>query len=341
MDESLRELIEAPGIAGYEDRVRTWIDGRLPASVERSVDSMGNLVATLGEGERSILFVAHMDEIGFFVTEVRDDGFLKMRAVGGIDPRAMFGQALRIVTERGELPGVVAVTPPHLMQDRVREMAETKPVGEWMVDIGASSAEEARALGVDVLDFAVPEKHCRVLNGKYWSGRALDDRVGCWILLEALSRVQFRDLAARVHFAFSTQEEVGLRGAQLLARRIDADHAFAVDSASAADFPGVGADRSPARLGAGTALRVLDDAAIMPRAFTRELQELAEAESIPLQVIFCGGGTDARSFQPEGARVMALGIPLRYTHSMVETVHADDVEATIRMVEAIIGRYAT
>jgi len=106
-------------------------------------------------------------------------------------------------------------------------------------------------------------------------------------------------------------------------------------------FPGVGADLSPARLGAGTALRVLDNASIAPRSFTKELRELAEEAEIPLQVIFCGGGTDARSFQPEGARVMSLGIPLRYTHSMVETVHADDVDATIRMVEAIIGRYAT
>jgi len=341
MDDSLRELVALPGISGYEERVRAWIETRLPAGVERAVDSMGNLVATIGEGDTSILFVAHMDEIGFFVTEVRDDGFLKLRAVGGVDPRAMFGQALRIVTERGEVPGVVAVTPPHLMQDRVREMGETSRIGDWVVDVGASSAAEARAMGIDVLDFAVPEKHVRVLNGKLWSGRSLDDRVGCWILLQALERVQFASLGARVHFAFSTQEEVGLRGAQLLAKRYAVDYAFAVDSASAADFPGVGADLSPARLGAGTALRVLDNAAIMPRAFTRELRELAESSSIPLQVIFCGGGTDARSFQPEGARAMALGIPLRYTHSMVETVHADDVEATVRMVEAIIGKYGT
>jgi len=341
MDDSLRELIALPGIPGYEDRVRAWIEKRLPDGVERATDSMGNLVATVGEGDTSLMFVAHMDEIGFFVTEVRDDGFLKLRAVGGVDPRAMFGQALRVVTERGEVPGVVAVTPPHLMTDRVKEMGETQRVAEWVVDIGASSAAEAKALGVDVLDFAVPEKHVRVLNGKLWSGRALDDRVGCWILLQALERAKWGGAGGRVHFAFSTQEEVGLRGAQLLAKQYDVDYAFAVDSASAADFPGVGADLSPARLGAGTALRVLDNASIAPRSFTKELRELAEEAEIPLQVIFCGGGTDARSFQPEGARVMSLGIPLRYTHSMVETVHADDVDATIRMVEAIIGRYAT
>ncbi|MHC4939408.1 MAG: M42 family metallopeptidase [Planctomycetota bacterium] len=341
MDDSLRELVELPGIPGYEERVRAWIEERLPDGVETATDAMGNLVATIGEGDISLLFVAHMDEIGFFVTEVRDDGFLKLRAVGGIDPRAMYGQALRIVTERGEIPGIVTVTPPHLMTDRVKQMNETLKVNEWLVDIGASSAEEAAYLGVAVLDFAVPEKHCRVLNEKIWSGRALDDRVGCWILMQALERVRFKSLNARIHFAFSTQEEVGLRGAQVLAKTYSVEYAFAVDSASAADFPGVGADLSPARLGAGTALRVFDTAAIMPRSFTKELQELAAEASIPLQVIFCGGGTDARSFQPEGARAMSLGIPLRYTHSMVEAVHADDVDATIRMVEAIIGRYGT
>ena len=192
-----------------------------------------------------------------------------------------------------------------------------------------------------MLDFAVPEKRLRVLNDKLLCSRALDDRLGCWVLLRALERVRNADLGARVHFAFSVQEEVGLRGADLLARQLEVTHAFAVDSASAADFPGVGADLSPARLGAGACLRVLDNAAIVPRAFTSEIRELAAGHSIPLQVIFCGGGTDARPFQPEAALAMPLGIPLRYTHSMVEMAHADDVEATIDLVEAICGRYAT
>ena len=128
---------------------------------------------------------------------------------------------------------------------------------------------------------------------------------------------------------------------QLVARRHRPKYAFAVDSAAAADFPGVGADLSPARLGAGAALRVFDNAAIMQRDFTRELQALAAEQAIPLQTIFCGGGTDARMFQAEGARCMALGIPMRYAHSMIEAVHADDVEATIRLIEAIVGRYAS
>jgi putative aminopeptidase FrvX len=337
MDDSLRELIAVPGVSGREEAVRAWIESRLPDGAERSVDTMGNLTVSFGEGDADVLFIAHMDEIGFLVSEIRDDGFLRLRPLGGIDPRAMFGQALRIETANGILPGVITVVPPHLMRDRAKEMGDVPAISDWLVDVGASSGDEARALGFAVLDQAVPEKGVRVLNEKFWSARGLDDRVGCWILLQALSR--FRP-EGRVHFVFSTQEEVGLRGAQLVARRLAPDYAFAVDSASAADFPGVGADLSPACLGAGAALRVVDSAAIMQRDFTQELEVLAAAESIPLQTIFCGGGTDVRSFQAEGSRCMALGIPLRYAHSMIETVHADDVEATIRLIGAIIGRYA-
>jgi len=341
MDDALRELVELPGISGYEEAVRDWIEAHLPEDVARDTDNMGNLVATVGDGDSAILFVAHMDEIGFVVAEIRDDGFLRLKPIGGIDPRAMFGQALRVVTADGEIPGVLTVTPPHLMRDRAKEMGAVPKVDEWLVDIGARSATEARRLGVAVLDFAVPEKRLRVLNEKYLSSRALDDRLGCWILLQALESVRKMKLSTRVCFAFSVQEEVGLRGAQLLARQLDVTHAFAVDSASAADFPGVGADLSPARLGEGACLRVLDSAAIVPRSFTREVQAIAAAESIPLQVIFCGGGTDARSFQPEGALAMPLGIPLRYAHSMVEMAHADDVRATIDLIQALVRKYAS
>jgi putative aminopeptidase FrvX len=191
-----------------------------------------------------------------------------------------------------------------------------------------------------VLDFAVLDRTLRVLNGSYLCCRALDDRLGCAILLESLRRLEGQRLSGKVHFAFSVQEEVGLRGAELLARRHPLDLAFAVDSVSSADFPGARPDQSPAVLGRGTCLRVLDNAAIVPPAFTRELRALAEAEGIPLQVVFSGGGTDAASFQAEGPRVMAIGFPLRYTHSAVELAHEDDVEHTVRFVCAIVRRYA-
>ena len=340
MRELLQDLLRVPGAPGYEDRVRDFVSGRLPDGVERATDNMGNLVATLGAGEKAMMFVAHMDEIGFVVSEVRDDGFLRLRPLGGIDPRTVLGRALRLVTAKGDILGVVGVVPPHLMVDRAKEMAEVPQVTDLHVDVGARSADEARELGVEVLDFAVLDKTLRVINGRYLCCRALDDRLGCAILLEAMRRLEGESLSWKVHFAFSVQEEVGLRGAQLLARRHPLEMAFAVDSTSAGDFPGAGRDRSPAVLGKGTCLRVLDNAAIIPPAFTKELRALAEEEAIPLQIIFSGGGTDARAFQSEGPHVMPIAFPLRYTHSAVEMAHEDDVEQTVRFVCAIARRYA-
>jgi len=284
------------------------------------------------------MFVAHMDEIGFVVSEVREDGFLKLKPLGGIDPRTVFGRSFRVVTRNGEVTGVGTVTPPHLMIDRAKEMADVPAVIDLLIDIGARSRDEAEGLGVRPLDYAVLHKQIHLLNGRYLSARALDDRVGCYVLLKALQQLQERPAPpmAKVHFAFSVQEEVGLRGAQLLARKYPVEQAFAVDSVAAADFPGVRNDLAPAKLGQGPCLRVLDNAAIVPRGFTDAIRAIAEQAGIPLQVVFAGGGTDARAFQSEGPRIMPLAIPMRYAHSAVEMVHLDDVEQTIKLVVAIV-----
>jgi putative aminopeptidase FrvX len=243
------------------------------------------------------------------------------------------------VTEKGQLLGAVAVRPPHLMRDRAAEMKSVPDVTELHVDIGARSRAEAEGMGVRLLDFAVYEKEPKVLNGRFLCSRALDDRAGCWILLKAAAELARKPPKGAVHFAFSVQEEVGLRGAALLARRHALDWAFAVDSVSAGDFPGLSPDQSPARLGRGACLRVLDNQTIVPPAVWKEVAEVARGAGIPLQIVFSGGGTDARPFQAEGPRVVSLAFPLRYTHSAVELVHEGDLEETVRLVVALARHY--
>jgi len=340
MDELLRELIDAPGVSGHEDRVRDCILARLPPGLATATDALGNLVVTLGSGAGGPLFVAHMDEIGFVISEVRADGFLRLKPLGGIDPRTVFGRSLRVITDAGEVAGVLAVKPPHLMQDRKKEMGEVPAVTDLLLDIGARSAEEATELGVQVLDPAVVTKEPLTLHGGLLCARALDDRLGCAILVRAIERLVADPPQGPVRFAFTVQEEVGVRGAALLARSLRPEMAFAVDSVSSADWAGAERRLSPAMLGQGVCLRVIDNSCIIPPAFRRELTALAAEEAIPLQTVFSGGGTDARAFQPEGARVMALAFPVRYTHSCVELAHPGDIEATIRFVCAIARRYA-
>jgi putative aminopeptidase FrvX len=338
MDPLLEELLKVPGAPGYESLVRALVASRLPKGVAHTVDAMGNLVATLGEGAPRALFVAHMDEIGFVVSEVRDDGFLRLKPLGGIDPRTLVGRLLRIVTAKGQLLGATTVRPPHLMRDKAAEMKNVPEVTDLYVDIGAKSRAEAQEMGVAILDFAVYEKEPRDLNKRLVCSRALDDRAGCWILLKAIEELSRKPPAGTLHFAFSVQEEVGLRGASLLARKHEVDWAYAVDSVSAGDFPGLTPDQGPARLGEGACLRVLDNATIVPPDLWRGVGEIAQGAGIRLQVVFSGGGTDARPFQTEGPRVVPLAFPLRYTHSAVEMVRADDLAETVKLVVALARR---
>jgi len=339
MDQLLKDLLTVPGAPGYEAQVRALVESRLPKGVARATDAMGNLVATLGEGGPVTMFVAHMDEIGFVVSEVREDGFLRLKPLGGVDPRTIIGRLLRVVTEKGSFLGAVTVRPPHLMRDPAAEMKDVPPVAELYVDIGAKDRAEAEAMGVRVLDFAVYEKEPKVLNGRLLCSRALDDRGGCYVLLRALAELAKKPPRGRLHFAFSVQEEVGLRGAALLARKHELDWAFAVDSVSSGDFPGLTPDQGPARLGEGTCLRVLDNATIIPPELWKEVAEVARGAGIKLQIVFSGGGTDAKPFQAEGPRVVSLAFPLRYTHSAVEMAHRDDLEETVKLVVALARRH--
>jgi putative aminopeptidase FrvX len=214
-------------------------------------------------------------------------------------------------------------------------MKDVPPVTDLYVDIGAKSRADAEGMGVRILDFAVYEKEPRDLNGRLLCSRALDDRAGCFVLLKAIAELSRKPPKGSVHFAFSVQEEVGLRGAALLARRHAVDWAFAVDSVSAGDYPGLTPDQGPARLGEGACLRVLDNATIIPPELWKEVAEIARAAAIRLQVVFSGGGTDAKPFQSEGPRVVPLAFPLRYTHSAVEMAHADDLADTVKLVVAL------
>lgn len=340
MIELLRELVSVHGVTGYEAGIREAIDAKLPGGCEKTVDNLGNLIATIGSGPGGLIFAAHMDELGMIVADIREDGFLRIKSLGGIDPRVMAGRVLRIKTAKGEVKGVVGVKPPHLMADR-KEMKEVMPFEEMFLDVGADSAEEARALGIEILDPVTFDKTFEVLNGKYISARGLDDRAGCAILIEALKALESRKLAKKVHFAFTVQEERGLRGAQLVGHALEAQYAFAVDTASSGRTPGNDKALGPAVLGGGPALRVIDNRHISDPAFVKEIKALAEKKGIPIQVVFTGGSTDAAAIEVQGPKSLPIAFPGRYTHSPVETAHLEDLKNAVKLVVAIVEEYAT
>jgi putative aminopeptidase FrvX len=324
--EELREITGIPGISGYEERIREKIAEWLEPYADHTVDTIGNLVVELGEGELKGIFMAHMDEIGLLITGIRPDGKLTFRKIGGIDDRILYGRHLDVITENGKLDGVIGALPVHLNLER---KFDTVPWSKLVIDIGAESREEAEALGVKVLDYAVFKKHFAVLKDRYVSTRSLDDRFGVVALVEAIKDLVDHDLDGKWIFAFTVQEEIGLKGAKFLAEHYTPKYSFAVDS-----FACCGDITGDVRLGGGAVIRAVDNSAIYTRKLARNVAEIASRNGILLQVGVTGGGTDASVFQDK-SEVLALSVPIRYLHSEVETLHLGDLEALIKLIEAI------
>ncbi len=324
--DELREITRVPGISGYEENVREKIEEWVEPYADYTVDTIGNLLVELGEGELKAIFMAHMDEIGLLVTGIRPDGKLTFRKIGGIDDRLLYGRHLDVITESGKFDGVIGALPVHLNLER---KFDTVPWSKLAIDIGAESREEAEELGVKVLDYAVFKKHFAVLNGRYVSTRSLDDRFGVVALVEAIKDLVDHDLDGRFIFAFTVQEEIGLKGARFLAEHYTPKYAFAVDS-----FACCGELTGDVRLGGGAVIRAVDNSAIYTRKLARKVAEIASRNGIPLQIGVTGGGTDASVFQGK-SEVLALSVPMRYLHSEVETLHLADLEALIKLIEAI------
>ncbi|MCD6523872.1 MAG: M42 family metallopeptidase [Thermococcus sp.] len=324
--EELREITQIPGISGYEEKVREKIGEWLEPYADYTVDTIGNLIVELGEGELKAIFMAHMDEIGLLITGIRPDGKLTFRKIGGIDDRLLYGRHLDVITGSGKLDGVIGALPVHLNLER---KFDTVPWNRLVIDIGAESREEAEALGVKVLDYAVFKKHFAVLNDRYVSTRSLDDRFGVVALIEAIKDLVDHDLDGKWIFAFTVQEEIGLKGAKFLAERYSPKYAFAIDSfACCSNLTG------DVRLGGGAVIRAVDNSAIYTRRLARKVAEVASRNEIPLQVGVTGGGTDASVFQHK-SEVLALSVPIKYLHSEVETLNLGDLEALIKLIEAI------
>jgi len=340
MLEILKELIEVPGISGYEEDVRVWIIKKLQEidpKVKTSVDNIGNLIVPVCEGPKTIVVMAHMDELGMVVTKVEKNGSLRVRTVGGIDQRTLIGRIVEIKTKKGIVPGVIGLKPLHLMKDR-SEIKKSIPVEDMYVDIGSTSKKETQKMGVELLDPMVLKKEFLVMNKKYISARGLDDRCGCAILIDMFKRLKRVKIKQGLTLVFSVQEEIGLRGATVIANTLKPEFIFAVDSFSGTDQPGLKSNIEPAKLGAGPTLRLIDNRAMASPMLKEYLVKLAKKKKIPLQMSVTGGSTDGAAVQECGAAMMPIAIPLRYTHSPVEVVHYDDmVNASKLLVEAVKG----
>ena len=321
MKDLLRRLTSYAAPSGREEQVRAFIKAELKDYCDDlTVDPMGNLIAFKRGGNTKLQFAAHMDEIGVIVTAIDEQGFLRFGNVGGIRPHRLYAQRVRFQN------GTIGVIGAEKIDDLKQLTLE-----KLFIDIGATSAEEAKTK-VTVGEIAAFD-HGFVDLGQRVVAKALDNRVGCAVLIEALKRVTKpqNDL----YCTFTVQEEVGLRGAKTAAFGIDPDLGIALDVTGTGDTPE--APKLAMKLGQGAAIKVKDVSLITHPQVKDLLTMLAEQNDIPHQFeVLPFGGTDAGAIQLTKAGVPAgvISIPCRYLHSPSEMVDLNDVEAAVRLVVA-------
>nr|WP_237560425.1 M20/M25/M40 family metallo-hydrolase [Halolamina rubra] len=296
-------------------------------------DAMGNVVGTVdGEGDREVVVAAHVDEIGFMVSRVTDDGFLKLDSLGGWNAQILRAQAVTVHTDDGEVAGVIGAEPAH-----TRDEDDVEGVDDLAVDLGLDG--DAAAEAVSVGDVVTLDTDPRVL-GDCVTGKALDDRAGVYAMLAA-ARVAEPD--ATVHFCATVQEEVGLRGARAVAtdERFDPDLVVALDGTLERSVPGVDDAETITSLGDGVGIKRKDASVIPSPAVVDWLTDVAEEEGVEHQrEVAWNIGTDTGALQNAGGAVLsgALSVPVRYHHSPVETAHRDDLTATVDLLAAALSR---
>ena len=332
----LKELAEAFGVSGNEGDVRAVVLDAVREHVDEvKVDTLGNILAFkrgTGRQRMRVMLAAHMDEVGLMVVGYDNDGFLRVGAVGGIDPRLLPGTLLQVGSER--FLGVIGIKPVHLLEKEEGE--KVAKLQDLVVDIGAQGKDEAKKLA-PLGTYATFATQFREL-GPTVSGKAFDDRAGCAVLVELLRGERFRfDL----HAAFTVQEEVGLRGARVAAYAIEPDCAFALEGTVADDIPKDKEASPTTELGQGPAITVMDHSFIADRRLVRLLTGTAEELDIPYQIKQPGiGGTDAGAIHltREGIPSVTVAVPCRYIHSPVALLSLDDFNNTVRLMRESLSR---
>ena len=338
----LRELTNAAGAPGFEREVRQVMEKYLAPLSEVSRDRLGSVIGRKpGKSDRPrIMLAGHLDEVGFMVSLITDDGFVRFQTLGGWWDQVLLAQRVVIKTRQGDVIGVIGSKPPHVLSSEERKKLVEKK--DMFIDVGAFSKEEALAMGIRPGDPIVPATEFTLMkNERLVLAKALDNRIGCALAVEVLRRLQGVEHPNTVYGVGTVQEEVGLRGAQTSAHLIEPDVGIALEVSIAGDVPGMKPEEAQSKLGKGPTV-LLYDSTLVPNVNLRDLViDVAEAEGIPLQFdVMPGGGTDAGRIQffGHGVASICIGVPTRYIHSHAGIMHLDDFEAAARLLTALVQR---
>lgn len=338
MIDTLKTLCALPGVSSFEDEVRDYIRNRVaPYADSLRVDAMGNLIV-FKKGAKStgnkLMLCAHMDEVGLIVRDITDEGYLKFSCVGGIDRRVLLGKQVMVGADK--VPGIIGLKAIHMTTPEERK--KVPPLTDYYIDIGAADQEQAQKL-VELGDCCVFAGDVVEFGGGMLKAKAIDDRVGCAVLVKLLEE----ELPMDCTFVFTVQEEVGTRGAFGAAFSVTPEIAVVFEGTTAADNPALEEHTQVCWPGRGPVLSWMDGSAVYDRALFELLRGLAEANRVPWQMKhYLSGGTDAGAIQrtKAGVRVTGISAAVRYLHAPSSVASLSDMEHMLTLARLFVQAVA-
>lgn len=330
----LERLTSCCSVSGDENQVREFIISQLPPECETKTDNMGNLIV-FRKGRKTpknkVMLCAHTDEVGFIITSITDDGYLKFTSVGGIVPSAVFGR--RVVFSNGTV-GVIAAKAVHMVKGDEKD--KQPPLDDLTIDIGVTSKEEAEKL-VSLGDNCYFENDFFLFGNNRLHAKALDDRIGCMIMIEMLKNEPEYDL----NCVFTVQEEVGTRGAGCAAYSVNPDFAIVLESTTACDISGSEDEKQVCCLGEGAVVSFMDRSTIYDKELYKMAFDTAKEIGIKCQTkTKVAGGNDSGAIHKAmgGIRTAAISVPTRYLHTASCVVDLEDIKASEKLAAAMYNK---
>ncbi len=341
----LAQLTAIPGVPGREDRIRDFIRKQVEKHFDQMyVDAMGTLIGVrkprpagkkASAKPKKVMLAAHMDQIGFLVRYIDDNGFARINPVGGFDTRNLFARRALVCTDSGDLPAVLnpGGKPVHIASQEDRN--KVPEIHEFVLDFGMSAAEVKKKVNIgDMVVMVQPLQRI----GDTVVAQALDNRVGCWAQIRAIQNLKHHN--CEIHACWTVQEEVGLRGAGTAAFDVDPDLALSCDTTLCCDTPGIETDQQINKMGCGVALKVMDSSMITDISVLKEIEAVAKKNKIPYQrSILPRGGQDGGAIQRtrRGVRVGVFACPIRYIHTVSEMASVKDIESYRDLLTAYLA----
>lgn len=332
----LKEIAEVAGAPGHEQRIREIVIREVSPLVDDvSIDNMGNVYAVKkGTESKKVMIGAHMDEIGFIVTHIDDNGFVRFHTLGGFDPKTLTAQRV-IIHGTEDVIGVMGSKPIHVMSPEERgKMPKTT---DYFIDLGMKKEEVEKIVSIGN---PITRERDLIEMGNCVNCKSLDNRLAVFILIESLRTLKDQEVPYDVYGVFTVQEEVGIRGAHVASLKIQPDFGFGLDTTIAYDVPGAKPEEMVTKLGEGTAIKIMDSSTICDYRMVKYMEQVAEKANIKFQKeILTAGGTDTAGIQrmsAGGAIAGAISIPTRHIHQVIEMADKDDIEGSIDLLTACL-----